>query len=541
MKLFRRLSALTMVLALLLSMSISVFAADYDAANIDDLWTAFNDTSGEDVNINLTTDIDGTADDGGYYGVGGQDGINYNIRSDNDSSIGNIFFYSGESVTVDVAVEGFIHFDTTNATINQDVNGNVDTYNANVEVNGDVNGGIGAYMSDVSVSGDVSGYVDAYSDGSVAVEGDVNGNIYAGQGGQITVGSDVNGSVDAYGDSTVDIAGDVTAEGEDVWVGVSAGENATVTVGGDVTSDTEGVSAWGESTVTVGGNVTAGDNISYEDDEYVYGGTAVNAGDNATVTVGGDAIGGNAEGENYAFGGAGISAWGYEDSAPTVTVEGNVVGGNGSSTSEESYAAQGGSGVQMSGSANVTVGGDAVGGGSDCVESFSIPGVQISCEPNQSAGSLTVEGEVIGGTGDEELGALNISTWQDPEAENQEPVAVPEIDVGAADSVEVFGFGEEEDARIKAELEAAFVKKTDNFHADALWLVRNAEPGSEVTIYAGNRLVITKDLIDAVIENEVTLIVKWNGGEDLVIDKTISGEFTDTYVNLADLAELLKK
>ena len=82
MKLFRRLSALTMVLALLLSLSISVFAADYDAANMDDMYTAFADGSGEDVNINLTSDVSGYDPEiGAYYGVSGQEGINYNIGS----------------------------------------------------------------------------------------------------------------------------------------------------------------------------------------------------------------------------------------------------------------------------------------------------------------------------------------------------------------------------------------------------------------------------------------------------------------------------
>lgn len=486
MKLFRKMSALTMVLVLLLSMSISVFAADYDAATIDDLMSAFSDTSGEDVNINVTADIDGSTEDG-YYGVVGQEGINYNIGSENGSSIGSLFVYGGESVTVDTDVEEFIHFDSTNATLNGAVNGDVNAYDSNVEIN-----------------------------------------------------SDVNGSISAYGDGSVDVAGNVTATGEDNWVGVSAGEGATVTVGGDVTSSAEGVSAWGDATVTVGGDVVAGDNLSYEGSDYVYGGTAVNAGDNATVTVGGDAVGGNAEGESYALGGSGVSAWGDGDSAPTVTVGGNVVGGNASSTSEEPYAAQAGSGVQMSGSANVTVGGDAVGGNTEGTDSLAMPGAMINCNPGQEAGSLTVNGNVAAGEGTEELGALYVNTWVDPEDENAVPGEVPAIDVGSADSVSVVGFGEEEDARLQAELEAAFVKK-DTFHADALWLVRNAEPGSEVTIYAGDRHVITKELIQAVIENEITLTVKWNGGEDVVIDKTISGEFTDTYVKLADLAELLKK
>ena len=500
MKLFRKISALIMVMALLLSFSLSVWAVDYNAANADDLLNAFWDESGEDVNINMTGDVDAE-----YYYLTGQEGINYTIGSDNGSSLSNAFF-GGET---------------------------------NVTINADVAGEFGAgEQADVTINGDVDGYANAWGDAALEINGDVNGQLYAGENAEVSVDGDVNGSVTAYGDATADIAGDVT--NEENWSAISADENATVNVDGNVTSDTEGIYAWMDSTVTVGGDVVAGDNIDTGDPSFTYGGSAVNASGSSTVSVGGDAIGGDAKGEGMVIGGNGVFAWTDGENAPTVTVGGDAIGGNATSSSEESFSAQGGSGVQMPGSANVTVGGDAIGGDGEGVESVPGAGAVVSSEAGAAAGSLTIEGAVVGGEGDIDQGDLNVYAWSDPEAENQDPAEVPEISIGYAEEIFVGGFGEEEDAKLQAELEAQVKKPQVDFWKYFLDKINAAQPGDEITINLYNRMSISAQVINAARAKEVTLIIQWNGGDDLVIDKNFTEEVSGAIL-LKDLAELLKK
>jgi len=536
MKLFRKISALVMVVALLLSLSISVWAVDYNAANADDLLNAFWDNSGEDVNINMTDNVDAE-----YSYLVGQEGIKYTIGSENGSSLSNAFFGGETNVTINADVAGDFGADEqADVTINGDVDGYANAWgDAALEINGDVNGQVNASQNaDVTVDGDVNGTADAWGDAALEINGDVNGQLYAGENAEVSVDGDVNGSVTAYGDATADIAGDVT--NEENWSAITADENATVNVDGNVTSDAEGIYAWMDSTVTVSGDVVAGDNIDTGDPSFTYGGSAVNASGSSTVSVGGDAIGGDAEGEGMVIGGNGVSAWTDGENAPTVTVGGDAIGGNATSSSEEPCSAQGGSGIQMAGSANVTVGGDAIGGDGEGVESVSGAGAVVSSEPGEAAGSLTIEGAVVGGEGDIDQGDLNVYAWSDPEAENQDPAEAPEISIGDAEEIFVGGFGEEEDAKLQAELEAQVKKPQVDFWKYFLDKINAAQPGDEITINLYNRMSISARVINAARAKEVTLIIQWSGGDDLVIDKNFTAEISDPIL-LKDLAELLKK
>lgn len=516
MKRFRRLSAFVMVLTLLLSLSVNVWAADYDAASMEDLWSAFNDTSGEDVNINLTANIDGTAEGGGYYGVSGQEGISYTIGSENGSTLGNIFVSGGESVTVDTDVDGGIHFDSVDATVNGDVDGDLSAYEADVAVNGDVDGDLSAYQADVAVSGDVDGELHA-DNATVDVDGDVNGDLYANEA-TVDVGGDVNGSVSAGLDSTVDIAGDVNAQGEYSWAGIDAYENAVVNVGGDVNAKdgnpddvdysdptaysdgSTGIYASGEATVNVGGNVTGGDSYG----TYGYGGTGISVGDSATVNVAGNVTGGN------------------------VTTDPETV-------AEEYCNSMGGTAIAMYGTATVNVGGNATGGDTNGDSGTGGNGLTVySSESDAEAGSVNVGGTVSGGDGAPDI-------FLGKETEN---APVPEISVGSSETIEGYGFTEEELEQLIADIEATYTVKErtlDDLFNELLCMISYAEPGDEIKVNMTCYRVFSTKVIEAAKEAEVTLIIKWYGGEDLVIDKNFSAEIDVDYIQLSELAELLKK
>lgn len=542
MKLFRRLSAFTMVLALLLSMSLSVLAADYDAATVEDLFTAFGDTSGEDVNINVTADIDGE-----HYVVQAQEGINYSISSENGSTVGNVGFYGEGSVDVNTDVSGDLYaMEGAEVSVNGDVSGNVDAYNeGSVAVEGDVGGNVyAADGAEVTVGGNVADGVGAYFDSSVTVEGDVGGYISTQEGSSVTVGGDVADGVNAYLDSSVTVEGDVggfvdafdggsVTVGGDVGDGVWVGSDSEVTVGGNVDGS---VSAYGSANVTVDGDVSGTDgdpdSVDYSDPYgYSDGGMGVYADEEATVTVGGNVSGGDAYG-SFAYGGTGVAASGNA----TVTVGGNVSGGNVTAdpeTETENWS-MGGTAIQMSSTATVTVGGNASGGDTNGYDGVGGNGILVIYESGEEPGSVTVAGDVTSGAGEQE--GSGIVLYNNSEAE------APEIVLGSCDTIEGYGFTEEELAQIKADIEANLTKNTvDTFLADVLWLVRNAQPGDEITVNAGFRQVITKTIIEAVRECEVTLIIKWRGGDDLVIDKTFTAEFEAEYIHLSEIAELLKK
>lgn len=492
MKLFRRFSALTMVLVLLLSLSISVWAVDYDAANIGDLDAAFSDTSGEDVNINLTADIDA-----GNVSYCLQEGITYNIGSETGNTVGNIGF-GGEDSTVVVDTE--------------------------------VNGDLFAYENaDVTVTGNVNGFAQASGDSSLTVEGNVDGSVAANENADVTVGGNVTGYADAFGDSSVTVEGNVGN-------GVYANGNSTLTVEGNVDNS---VRATDDASVTVGGDVTGADgnpdDVDYSDPSgFSDGQPGIMADGNATVEVGGNVTGGDSYG-TFGYAGSGMDVIGNA----TVTVDGNVTGGNVTadpSTVTDEYQSLGGTAIRMENTATVNVGGNVSGGSTNGSNGYAGNGVAIYASQEGEPGSVTVSGDVTTGSGEHDGSGIYLEN--DPEAD----VEFPEISVGSADSIDGNGFTEEELEAIKSEIESSYTKvyTSEDFYTDVLCLIKNAKAGDEITVNFGYISSIPVSIIEAVRECDVTLVIQWAGGDNLVIDKGFTAELEGTVVELTKLADLLK-
>lgn len=612
MQTFRKLSAFIMVLALMLSMSISVFAANYDAATYEDLETAFADASGEDVNINVTADIDAA-----YNALEGKEGITYNIGTENDSTLSSIGFVGG-TVVVDTDIEEYLFaFGDVDLTVNGDVDGFVDVAeDAQVAISGDVEA-VGAFMdatveiggnveetvyttdnaavsvegdatyvttigsstleiggdvidsvaagdeSSVTIAGDVP-YVNTYGDSTVEIGGNVTehmgatdqttviieGNVeqfaYVDGEASVSIGGDV-GYIDAYSESTVEIAGDVT---QTAW----AMEDATMTIGGDaaevsadgnatitVEGDSGSVYAYANANVAVAGDVNSTDGnpdeVDYEDPySYSDGNPGVYASGDATVTVGGDVTGGDSYG-TYGYGGTAISAM---DNA-TVIVGGDATGGSVTAdpetVAEDEFAvSQSGIGIVAMGTATVSVGGDVTGGSTNGDQGYAGVGVQIFIYSTEEAGSITIGGTVTAGTGEIEVPDMYVLNVTEVEES-----AIPEIVVGSCENIDIFGLSEEAAQALKDKIEANFtISAYDPFWNMLMIQIRQAKAGDEITVDAGLRTTIPAAVIDAVREMDVKLIIKWAGGEDIVVDKTFTDEVTGI-LNLADLAAMIKK
>jgi len=80
----------------------------------------------------------------------------------------------------------------------------------------------------------------------------------------------------------------------------------------------------------------------------------------------------------------------------------------------------------------------------------------------------------------------------------------------------------------------------DYFWDNVARLIRNADKGEEITVDAAHRVIMPAFVMDAIRECEVKLIIQWNGGEDIVIEKAYDGEVKHAYFNLSELKDLLK-
>lgn len=603
MTLFRRVSAFTMVLALLLSMSISVFAADF--TNMDEGFAY----DGVDTEVNIT--ISENVDNGWYEA---KEGKNYNIGTNNGSTLTNAGFDGSGDVVINTDVNSMHAHGDVNVTVNGDVTGVDNKHSYPIEGEGEaISGSDGVYAGDnatVTVNGNVTGgNADgegskdiAFGGSAVSVNGNasvtVNGNVASGTatGATENRGSDavwafgeegesasvtVNGNVTGYsgigavGAVEVAVTGNVTAD----QIGVMAQDGASVAVTGDITGGNVGVVAQKNSTITVNGNVAAGDKeYNAADDEYgssevmggtgvyaefdasvtvtgnvtggnadgngcsmAFGGTAVSAEGDASVTVTGNVTGGNAENADHAMGGDGIWAYSNGEGSPNVTVNGNAAGGDAKGVE----SAQGGIGVGISNNSNVTVTGNATGGdAADGSYSIAVPGAVVLSEPGAEAGSLTVGGTVQAGKGNYEMGDLFI---QGPDAygeETNEEAAIPEITVGACEDIMLEGFSEEEAKQVVQNIKIIGAGKPE-YTLETLWnnvlgKIQKAKPGDEITINLYGRKSIPAFIIEAVRKYDVKLIIKWDGGDDLVITKDFTEEVKGNIL-LKDLAEMLKK
>ena len=483
MKLFRRMFALTMVLALLLSMSLTVLAADI--ATADEFYTQYG--AGETTfNLvdNITAKIEFEAKEDTSYTFGSEDGYTMNM----------VVVHGSGSVAVDTGIENYLYVgDTANVTVSKDVNTSVlvdDNATANITEN--VNGNLAVSdQATVSVGGDVNGNlrvtddVDQNNTAKVTVEGNVNGELEANGYAEVTVGGNVDGYLVADDDAEVTVAGNANN-------GLDAYDNAEVTVGGDVN---DYLFAGDDAEVTVGGNV----------DGYV------EAIEDAQVTVDGDV-----DGTLRAMDHAQVSVEGnlnnslFAQATATITVAGNVTG-----------SAQGGVGF---------------------------PALVIAAVPaDEKLGSITVQGDVRSGkvTGENQQQYPDIYIGVD-----EGITGLPSITVGSYETIggenmrNAEPMTDEELEAIKATIKTTSKGESkqapDIFWPNLIAKIRKANPGDEITINVYGRKSIPASVIEAVRQYDVKLIIKWNGGDDLVITKDFTAEVKGDIL-LKDLAEMLKK
>lgn len=233
---------------------------------------------------------------------------------------------------------------------------------SDLKVNGNVSGGLVSDGSTVTVNGNVTGNgIDTViaKKGTVTVNGTVTATdlsektgVLASNGSNLTVGdTEVGGKestgviaesgskatagnvkvsgeymtgASAYGDSTVHVKGNVTADGNGMTgVSVHDGDKSSLIVDGDVTATGENsVGIYGETgTIKIGGDVSGREAVITKGKADVTVGGSVSgtlvgivAGGNAAVSVKGDA-------------GTKTGAGMFAQENATVTVDGNVTGG----------------------------------------------------------------------------------------------------------------------------------------------------------------------------------------------------------------------
>lgn len=233
---------------------------------------------------------------------------------------------------------------------------------SDLKVNGNVSGGLVSDGSTVTVNGNVTGNgIDTViaKKGTVTVNGTVTATdlsektgVLASNGSNLTVGdTEVGGKestgviaesgskatagnvkvsgeymtgATAYGDSTVHVKGNVTADGNGMTgVSVHDGDKSSLIVDGDVTATGENsVGIYGETgTIKIGGDVSGREAVITKGKADVTVGGSVSgtlvgivAGGNAAVSVKGDA-------------GTKTGAGMFAQENATVTVDGNVTGG----------------------------------------------------------------------------------------------------------------------------------------------------------------------------------------------------------------------
>lgn len=448
-------SLLALVLAI--AYPFTALAATWD--NVDTaekLKEAFADTDAAGVIINLSGNIDL------YRALEALEGQTYVIN-------GTTY------VLANVSLKG--GGNGGSVTINGNVAGkeNRNALRVDDEVQVTVNGNV-----DASASDDYNG-IKAQGNAQVTVNGDVKGSyegIEAEDNAQVTVDGNVStkndDAVEAKDNSRVTVTGDVTSEqGE----GIYARNNAEVTVGGSVRAGDEGVDARHDSKVTVAGDVFGGSGDPNEVDMndpsgYSDGSDAVQAEDNAQVSVGGNAVGGDGYG-NYGYGGNGVQA----DDSATVTVGGDAVGGSVTANPEVSgEQTKAGHGVAMDSTANVTVGGNAVGGSTNGADGKGGNGAYIRLifkevqdggdidisslrdangeeEDTLADGSLTVGGVIRGGKNGDSTDAAALYYELPNEVLEQDPAPKLTLDDFAEDLARgrpIFSIFEELTARIYA-------------------------------------------------------------------------------------------
>ena len=532
MNICKRALSLLLVLAFFSTSCISAMAAVYDAATAEQMQTAFGDSSGEDVNINLTADIDMSGKN-----LTAKEGITYRISTQNDSTLNQASFDGAGTVHVETDITGNAGDAlTTSGSVTVNVTGTLNAEGSGVSADGSstvtvtgniVAGGDGVYAADdstVTVNGELT-----TADSGVDVEGHtnvtINGSITSKENGVIARSKDnvtVTGNIDAayngvYGlfDSNVTVTGNVNAG----MTGVYTKYDSTVTVTGDITAVDCGVDAEDDSMVHVNGNVSGGDGdpekVDFADpQDFSDGSDGVSARDYATVTVSGNVTGGDAYGTSGEAGSA-VSA----SDASSITVGGDAIGGsviaNPDTTGGVSY---GGNGVTMDNVATVSIGGNAIGGSTNGDQGVNGNGACIRFYTyGYLAGSLTVGGAVQGaGDGSD----LFLEGGYDED--DFEMVLIPSIQVGALETVDSKDISPEDLEKLLSQLQVTGGEATwDDFWTNVLERIRIAQEGSQLTVDAGNYTRIPAYVLEAAAQRNVTLIIRWNGGDTITVDKAV--------------------
>lgn len=514
----RRMTTLLLALLLLASMPLNALAASYDVGDFAGLSDAFNDNSGEDVVINVTADIDF-----GGYSVSAKENTKYTIGTGNGSILKNANVGGAGSVEINMNLggeNGLTAFDDVSVTVNGNIIADHDG------VNSDGN-------SNVTVKGNIESHdkgVYSHDNSTVTVEGSIK--------------SLTDEGVYATDDATVTVKGDILADDTAIY----AKNDAVVNVTGDVEGDDLGILATGNASVAVDGNVAGmdgdPDDVNYNDPgDYSDGGDGICAADSATVKVTGNVSGGDSYG-TFGYGGDAMEVY---DSA-NVTVGGDVTGGSvtanpdtGANLTEESCA---GRGISMKSTATVSVGGNVSGGSTNGDAGYGGDGVYITVVDSKTAGSLTAEGAVTGGKAPANGVAGSSISIDSGFSTDLAEQTLPGIAVGSYDNLSGIGYTDEElkaiAERIRTVSAGDVAQVEDMFWRNVLKQIRGAKEGDTITVDAGSRTVMPAYIMDAVREYKVILVIQWNGGDDIVIEKAYEGDETYTVFKLAELTDLLK-
>ena len=344
MKNWKRLFSCVLIVCMLVSLSPAVFAADDSSEPVQI-------ADGESVTVgNVTVTEGGDAVSAlAFEGESTTLTVEGDVKQTSEDWVYPVNVYANEeNASATVNVTGSVVAEGEGGSI---VYVGVDGGDATASVGGDAS--LKATGDDVYASG-VDSYISAESGTSnVSIGGDleVSGSSAAGvtvynadareEWNSETGETEYTPIESSSAETTVTVAGNITASGENNATGVNAssavGATATVEVGGNVSAegdDATGVQTEafkeGTTSVKVGGDVTA----SGEDNA-----TAVNAssteGSAVTVEVGGNV---SAEGD-YA---AGVHAYAGDESKTSVTVGGDVTVEGKDATGVNAYAADGG-------------------------------------------------------------------------------------------------------------------------------------------------------------------------------------------------------
>lgn len=470
MKKFKRLLSTALALLIVLSVSASALAASYDVANWSDMQTAFGDTSGEDVNINLTDDVECAG------ALNTANGITYTITTANDSTLKDPTFKGSGDVSITADIEGTLSTQS-GSSVSVTVDGDITSEKNGITANGD-----GA----VTVTGDVTG-------------GDYG--IYANNNSIVTVTGDIDGGIRATGGSIVTVNGDVCGKEAD-------SDSVDFTSPYSCAIGSTGVNASGSSTVTVNGNVTGGAGYG----TIGFGGAGVYAEDESTINVSGSVSGGSVYaneatkpyGTNHSYGGDGVKA----DNSATVTVGGNVTGG-----STNADAGHGGRGIHI-----------------------------IYFSENSSAysaGAITVGGSVSGGKGAINGKDITINNLLN---RSYDDYLHPSVTVGSFVTGDIINFDNNSLISFLSEVIVTnpVTTNTDTFWQDVYEQICRASKEDTITVDAGDRTMMPSYIMNALREYEVILVIRWNGGDDIVIEAPCEVNDGTVYFLLADLAETYK-